>query len=273
MPAQATGVFLIWWGDMPANRLPAFQFYTADWSKDPGVQALSYHERGDWFVIICLMHESDQRWRITLYGKQMPEEALARLLGLDKQILTTTLTSLLEYGVASRDEDGIIISRRMVRDEEIRIIRARCGKLGGNPNLLVNQKPTTRVKQIPTPSSSSSSSSSSSVSTSKEDPPLPPKWGPWIGRDDFLSAWKAWEKARKKKAGERQYRQLEKLAGGDAETAVSILNQSADNQWIGLFALKGAQNGVSTKHNPGAHRAERATREYPEPDLRSRILA
>lgn len=77
-----------------------------------------------------------------LNGKAMPDEALARLLGLDNQILTTTLTTLLTYGVASREpETGAIMSRRMVRDEEIRKIRKECGSKGGNPNL-VNQTPT-----------------------------------------------------------------------------------------------------------------------------------
>lgn len=114
-----------------------------------------------------------------LAGKAMPQEALARLLGLDNQILTTTLTTLLTFGVASLDaESGAIMSRRMVRDEEIRQVRKLCGKMGGNPNL-VNQNQTTQVKVNPTPSSSSSSSISSSTSVNKkeEEPPLPPKGG------------------------------------------------------------------------------------------------
>lgn len=93
-----------------------------------------------------------------LNGVKMPQDALARILGLDNQILTTTLTTLLTNGVASVDPvTGAIINRRMVRDEEIRKTRTECGKLGGNPNL-VNQKSTTKVNQISTPSSSSSSS-------------------------------------------------------------------------------------------------------------------
>ena len=142
------------------SKLPAIQFYPGDWRKDPGVQSLSFHDRGVWFEILLLMHESDARGKLILNGKPMPTEALGRLLGLDNQILTTTLTKLLEYGVASKcEESGVISCRRMVRDEELRQVRKTCGKLGGNPKL-VNQKPTTVVNQNPTPSSSSSSSSS-----------------------------------------------------------------------------------------------------------------
>jgi hypothetical protein len=144
-------------------KLPAFQFYPADWKKDPGVQCLSFHDRGVWFEILCLMHESEQRGKLMLNGQAMPESALARLLGLDKQNLTNTITTLVTYGVASRCEDtGALVNRRMLRDEKLRQIRTEAGKKGGNPALL-NQNPNQNdggeVKQNPTPSSSSSSSS------------------------------------------------------------------------------------------------------------------
>jgi DNA-binding Lrp family transcriptional regulator len=151
-------------------KLPAFQFYPADWRKDPGVQSLSFHDRGVWFEILCLMHESDQRGRLLLNGKPMPDEALARLLGLDKQTLTKTLSTLIDFGVASRDENGALVNRRMVRDENLRKIRQEAGKLGGNPNLLnqnTNQNTTTQVKQIPTPSVASSSSAPIASSSSE----------------------------------------------------------------------------------------------------------
>lgn len=156
-------------------KLPAIQFYPADWRKDPGVQSLDYFDKGVWFEILCLMHESPDRGKLLLNGVAMPDAALARILGLDNQTLTKTLTTLLDYGVASRDPDsGALISRRMVRDEGIRKVRTEAGKKGGNPALLNQkpttkdkQKPTTRVKQIPTPSSSTSVSISS---TDKKEP-------------------------------------------------------------------------------------------------------
>ena len=62
-----------------SGRLPAFQFYPADWRKDPGVQSLDYETRGIWWEIICLLHESDERGVLLLNGKPMPEDALCRL--------------------------------------------------------------------------------------------------------------------------------------------------------------------------------------------------
>ena len=143
-------------------KLPALQFYPGDWRKDPGVQALSRHDRSVWFDMLLIMHESDERGVLLLAGKPMPIDALARMLYLDNQEVNQIIGTLLTYGVASkRDDDGAIYSRRMVRDEQLLQIRRNAGRMGGNPlllNQMVNQNPTTGVNQKSTPSSSSSSS-------------------------------------------------------------------------------------------------------------------
>ncbi len=143
-------------------KMPAFQFYPGDWRKDVGVQSLDYFDRGVWHEMLCLMHESERRGVLVLNGRAMNDEALARLLGLDKQTLDKSLSALLTSGVASREtETGALICRRMVRDEKLCEVRREAGKKGGNP-LLLNQNSTTKVKppanQTTTPSFSSSAS-------------------------------------------------------------------------------------------------------------------
>lgn len=160
-------------------KLPAIQFYPGDWRKDLAVQSLDYHDRGVWFEILCLMHESGERGKLLLNGKKIPEAALARLLGLDKQILTSTLTTLITSGVAKvEQETGVIYCKRMVDDENLRQIRSEAGKQGGNP-VLLKQNPTTPVKQNPTPSSSSSSSTTKNKKEELREetatPPAPEK--------------------------------------------------------------------------------------------------
>lgn len=151
-------------------KLPAFQFYPGDWRKDPGVQSLDYEARGVWFEILCLMHEAEPRGMLTLAGKAMSDEALARLLGLDKHHLNQILSKLAEHGVSSVDPaTGALCSRRMIKDENLRQIRQNAGKKGGNP-VLVKQNPTTVVKQNPTPSSSPSSSPSVNTSGAAKPP-------------------------------------------------------------------------------------------------------
>jgi hypothetical protein len=124
---------------MTKEKLPALQFYPGDWKKDPGVQALSYHDRGVWFEILLLMHESEQRGKLLLNGKPMPEDALARILGLDPLRVKETVNTILLFGVASREnETGAMVCRRMMRDEEARRAYANFGKQGGNPSLCGN---------------------------------------------------------------------------------------------------------------------------------------
>ena len=89
-------------------------------------------------------------------------------------------------GVYSKDVDGCIYSKRMVRDEEIRRKRADGGVLGGNPALKSGakkekNKPNTDESKVnlspnlqPTPSSSSSSSSSSNTYVDQAAPVRPP---------------------------------------------------------------------------------------------------
>jgi hypothetical protein len=157
-----------------AGKAPSMQWYPADWRKDTAVQMLSFHDRGVWFELINIMHESAERGVLVINGAPMPEDALSRLLGLDKQTFNQTLSNLLTYGVAKqRSEDGAIYCKRMVEDEKLSQLRRNAGKLGGNPNLL-NQNPTTPVNQNPTPSSSTSTSTSNNTPNPKEDDSFTP---------------------------------------------------------------------------------------------------
>lgn len=165
-------------------KLPALQFYPGDWRKDPGVQSLTYEERGIWIEMIFLMHESDRRGKLMLNGKPVSDERLAQLLHLDKQKIKQTINTLLELGVASLcDETGALMNRRMVRDEELIDKRRKAGQIGGKsggnpafeqgkPNpyykakdkALAEQAVKPEIKQTYPPSSSSSSS----ISTTEE---------------------------------------------------------------------------------------------------------
>ena len=114
------------------------------------------------------MHESEDRGRLLLNGKPMSDEALARLLGLDKQVLLKTLAALLDFGVATREPDGTLINRRMVKDEAERKANAeRQRKFYGKnkPNAEPNGQPNANLTAIQQKSNTPSSSSSSEKET------------------------------------------------------------------------------------------------------------
>ncbi len=158
-------------------KLPAIQFYPGDWHKDQGVQALDLMQRGAWFELLLMMHDSEERGVLLINGQPMPEAVIARRLGLDNQTTNQILTTLLTYGVASRREsDGALYCRRMVKDEKLRQVRTAAGKKGGNPLLLnqtANQSVTTGDKQILTPSFSSSLTSSKEERAASAASPAP----------------------------------------------------------------------------------------------------
>jgi len=140
---------------------PAFQFYPSDWRKDPALSACSMAARGLWIELMCIAHESDNYGHLEINGKAMTAPQLARMVGESPSVVAKLVTELDGAGVFSRTPDGVIYSRRMVRDERIRNVRAEAGRLGGNPNLLKQQDNhllKQNGKQNPTPSSSSSSS-------------------------------------------------------------------------------------------------------------------
>jgi hypothetical protein len=112
--------------------LPHIQFYVGDWRKDIGIQSLSYHHRGVWFELLLLMHCSEQRGRLTVNGRPMSNGSLARLLGMSEGEAKDAVDVLIANGVASREANGAIVNRRMVREEEIRQKRKTIGSRGGS---------------------------------------------------------------------------------------------------------------------------------------------
>lgn len=109
---------------------PSFQFYPADWRKDPALAACSLAARGLWMELLCIAHESERYGYLSINGKAMTPAQLARIVGETPALVTKLLREIEDAGVLSRTEDGIIFSRRMVRDEELRNIRAANGVKG-----------------------------------------------------------------------------------------------------------------------------------------------
>src|ERR1700677_3040824 len=150
---------------------PSFQFYPGDYMKDPALRACSLTARGLWMDCICLMHEGPEYGYLTLDHKPLDKVILARIIGTTLSEVDGCLNELKQHGVYAVDDRGIITSKRMIRDEYLRNVRAEGGKHGGNPALLAKKTQTMVVNKVgnkvsppgnlkPTPSSSSSSSTS-----------------------------------------------------------------------------------------------------------------
>lgn len=152
--------------------------------KDPALRSISPLARGVWMDILCVMFESEKRGYLQINGKAPSEEQIARMVGCSGDEISRAMSELREASVFSTTANGVIYSRRIVRDEEIRNKRSKSGTLGGNPSFQKGkpnpyyekdkQNDNQEDKQKITPSSSSSSSSSKELKDKETKPPEKP---------------------------------------------------------------------------------------------------
>lgn len=219
-------------------KLPSFQFYPGDWMKDPALRGVSIAARGLWIDMLCLMHENDRRGYMQHpNGKPVTAEQLARMTGCSTDEATRMLAELIESGVCSCTEHGVIYSRRIVRDENKRRLCSEAGKKGGgNPTFGVHPKGvpkgTTKgdSKGVANPSSSTSSSSS----TSDKDPPNPP-----AGGQEFQAAVAEWLAYKAEKGQRYKPRGLKavyaQLAAMGEARAIAAIRASMAANYAGIF--------------------------------------
>lgn len=117
------------------GKLPAIMFYPGDWKQDPSVQVCGLAARGLWMELLFLMHRAPRRGFLEIVaGQSVTLPQLARLVGFPESEVAPLLQELEAAGVFSRDENGVIYSRRMDRDEcardHIRRVRSEAGKKG-----------------------------------------------------------------------------------------------------------------------------------------------
>lgn len=188
---------------------PAFQFYPADWRKDVELRSCSIAARGLWIDILCIAHDCEPYGFLMVNGRPLTAAKIAGQVGLTESQCRKLVDELISNGVARINAEGVIYSKRMVDDEELRNRRAEGGKAGsefgqrgaehgskgGRPKKETGDKKTPLETPLggeekPPPSSSSSSSlltsfgednllplvggSGSALRTTPEPAPAPP---------------------------------------------------------------------------------------------------
>lgn len=242
---------------------PASQYYWGDWRRDTALQACSLAARGLWHEMNCLMHDCDPYGHLCVGATAMQPSQLARLVGITPKECSALLAELDGAGVFSRTAEGVIYSRRMVRDEDLRERRANGGKAGaehgvkgaehgakgGRPNATKGGlvTPLQHGKEPP-PASASASASAENGGI----PPEPParKRAREAGPPDQLPGWvdaTAWEgyEAMRKAARKPMTPAARRLAVAElaklrdaGHDPTEVLRQSTFRSWVGLFPLK-----------------------------------
>jgi hypothetical protein len=216
------------------NDLPSMPLYWGDIFKAPDIMALPKDIRDTWFLMLGRMWESKERGVLLLNGKIPTDTQLASLLlfGLDNQTCNLHVLHLLDSGVYSKREDGAIFCRRMVRDEEIRKIRQKCGSLGGNPELVY---PKTKNKDNQTPNQIPEDENEDAIKDEIE----------YVNKEekeivmDFFSFRKSMRKPFKTKQGKEGFvKKLRSLGNNDLSVMKKIIDQSIASEYQGIFPLK-----------------------------------
>lgn len=122
------------------KKKPWLKFFPNDWLSDPTLRICTPAARGLWIDCVALMHQADPYGYLLINGTPPSERQLAVLTAMTIDEVQTLLAELETAGVYSRTEDGIIYSRRMVRDHRISEKNRTNGALGGNPKLKGKRK-------------------------------------------------------------------------------------------------------------------------------------
>lgn len=103
-------------------KAPAVQWYFGDWLRCAEVRLCSLEARGLWIDMLGFMHQATPYGHLVFDGKAVDARRLANMVGggASPAKVSSLLKELGENGVFSKNGQGIIYCRRMVKDEEKR---------------------------------------------------------------------------------------------------------------------------------------------------------
>jgi len=114
---------------MPGAKLPAIHLYPGDWLRD-SVSGCSLAAQGLWLRMMFVAHDAPEYGHIFACDLLDAKRGIARRCGCTLEEFEAVFSELCEAGVPGI-KDGIVYSRRMIRDASLREIRAKAGRKGG----------------------------------------------------------------------------------------------------------------------------------------------
>lgn len=221
--------------------LPAMPFYIGDWEKDPGVQCLSWEEKGIWFKLICLMWESKERGYLRI-GNIIPDIfMLEKVLNLDNQRLTKIFERFKSLNLYStREKDNCLYSRKILHILEISEKRKNAGIKGGNPKLKKKIR-ITKGKPLGYPKAEDEDENEIEDINDFEIEYRNKEEKEVINR--FIEYRKEIKKPYKSEKSINQFIiNLRKMGNNNLDTMKEIVNHSIANGWQGIFSLEEKRN-------------------------------
>lgn len=130
---------------MTEKRRAWSKFYWESWTGDRKLRSCGLAARGLWMEMLAIMHEAEPYGHLLMAGKAVTVQQLANQAGCALKECTRAIAELEAATVFSRTEEGVIYSRRMVRDhaktEQGRADIAKRWGEDADPNRVPNSPP------------------------------------------------------------------------------------------------------------------------------------
>lgn len=177
------------------------KFFWSDWDTDPALRLCSFSAQGLWMRMLCIASAHDPIGYVAVAGRALDETSIARMTGGLESEVRDLLGELERNGVFSRDRQGRIFSRRMVKDAKRAAIARKNGKKGGNPSLGKGEG----ISRWDNPSDNTplKPQEPDARSQKEEEATLPvarPSREPWVSDPHFAAAWDACTPEMRKRA-------------------------------------------------------------------------
>jgi hypothetical protein len=131
--------------DLPKE--PWSKFYWSDWRGDPKLRMCGFGARGLWMDMLSIMHEAEPRGHLLIAGVAPSPKQIAAVTGGTVSEITKLMNELEMANVYSRTSEGVIFSRRMVKETARRKVNRKNGREGGNPALKDNRNDGSRITE------------------------------------------------------------------------------------------------------------------------------
>jgi hypothetical protein len=118
---------------MAKESLPAIHLYPGDWLRD-AVSGCSLAAQGLWLRMMFVAHDSERYGYLEVNGSPMQPRHIAQRCGCELAQYESLLLELTDAGVPSVSDNKALFSRRMVKDANLRAVRAKSGRKGGKQN-------------------------------------------------------------------------------------------------------------------------------------------
>ena len=266
---------------------PYLPWYPGDIQRDAALNSVSIGAFGLWHKLMYIAFDGDPYGHVSVKGRLIPPDNLARMVGLSLAEFEPLLAELEHADVFSRNEAGVIFSRRMVRDSQRSETAAANGKKGGNPvlrgpaprltsglsssdNQQLNQTSKGGVNPFPALCPLLSANASASENAGMGSGETRNRLNPPHTGEKFLAAWDAWmalnhERGTLYPDAATAQTAIDLLAQVDERYATELLTNARLGQWQNFWfndTLSKYQRQQSPA-NPGAGRAGASHRSTP----------